>query len=46
VGGLAEIWFDPPSRSLVVLQSQPAQAAIQRLLTAGPKETADAKRAR
>jgi hypothetical protein len=36
VGGLAEIWFDPPSRSLVVLQSQPAQAAIQRALAAGP----------
>ncbi len=46
VGGLAEICFDPPSRSLVVLQSQPAQTAIQRLLAAGPKQTADAKRSR
>ncbi len=36
VGGLAEICFDSPSGCLIVLQSQPAQAAIQRLLAAGP----------
>ena len=36
-GGLADACFDPPSRSLIVLQSQPSQTLIQRLLTSGPK---------
>ena len=36
-GGLADACFDPPSRCLIVLQSQPAQALIQRLLAIGPK---------
>jgi hypothetical protein len=31
-GGSAEVCFDPPSQCLIVLQSQPAQAAIERLL--------------
>jgi len=31
-GGSGQIYFDPPSGSLLVLQSQPAQQAIQRLL--------------
>jgi hypothetical protein len=38
VGGLAEICFDPPSGCLIVLQSQPAQAAIQRLLASPPQK--------
>ena len=37
VGGPGEAYFDPPSRCLIVLQSQPAQAAIERLLKAGEK---------
>ena len=32
VGGLGLVYFDPPSECLLVLQSQPAQAAIERLL--------------
>ncbi len=32
VGGSGEVYFDPPSQCLIVLQSQPAQAAVQRLL--------------
>jgi len=32
VGGPGEMHFDPPSGYIIVLQSQPAQAAIQRLL--------------
>ncbi|MCD4726510.1 MAG: hypothetical protein K8R46_02535, partial [Pirellulales bacterium] len=36
VGGLADIYFDAPSGCLIVLQSQPAQAAIQRLLATPP----------
>jgi hypothetical protein len=35
-GGLADVCFDPPSRSLIVLQSQPVQATIARLLAIGP----------
>lgn len=34
VGGPGEVFFDPPSQCLIVLQSQPAQAAIERLLAA------------
>ena len=40
VGGPAEVSFDPPSQCLIVLQSQPAQAAIEQLLAAGPPATA------
>ncbi len=36
VGGLADIYFDAPSSCLIVLQSQPAQEAIQRLLATPP----------
>ena len=36
VGGEAEIYFDAPSRCLIVLQSQPAQAKIQQLLATPP----------
>jgi hypothetical protein len=36
VGGEAEIYFDAPSRCLIVLQSQPAQAAVERLLATPP----------
>jgi hypothetical protein len=32
VGGLGEVFFDPPSRSLMVLQSQTVQTAIERVL--------------
>ena len=32
VGGPGEVYFDPPSGCLIVLQSQPAQAAVERLL--------------
>jgi hypothetical protein len=32
VDGPAEVYFDPPSRMLLVLQSQPAQREIERLL--------------
>jgi hypothetical protein len=35
-GGLGDVCFDPPSRCLIVLQSQPVQARIQRLLAIGP----------
>ena len=38
VGGLGEVYFDPPSECLLVLQSQPAQVAIERLLRGGPRE--------
>ena len=34
VGGPGEVYFDPPSQCLIVLQSQPVQAAVERLLTA------------
>jgi hypothetical protein len=37
VGGPAEVYFDPPSKCLIVLQSQPPQVAIERLL-AGPRK--------
>ena len=37
VGGEADIYFDAPSGCLIVLQSQPAQAAIQQLLATPPK---------
>ena len=37
-GGPGEILFDAPSRSLMVLQSQPAQAAIEQLLAGALKE--------
>jgi hypothetical protein len=36
VGGSGEVYFDSPSRCLIVLQSQPAQLAIEALLAAGP----------
>ena len=36
VGGEADIYFDAPSGCLIVLQSQPAQAAIQQLLATPP----------
>jgi hypothetical protein len=36
-GGPAEACFDPPSQCLIVLQSQPIQVIIERLLAAGPK---------
>ena len=32
VGGPGEVYFDPPSQCLIVLQSQPAQAAVQQFL--------------
>jgi hypothetical protein len=35
-GGLADACFDPASRSLIVLQSEPVQATIARLLAIGP----------
>lgn len=38
IGGLADIFFDPTSRSLIVLQSQPVQAMIERLLADGPSQ--------
>ena len=38
VGGPGEVYFDPPSQCLIVLQSQPAQAAVERLLAAGPQQ--------
>ena len=31
VGGPGEVYFDPPSQCLIVLQSQPVQAAVERL---------------
>ncbi len=37
VGGPAEVCFDPPSQCLIVLQSQPAQTAIQQLLRRAPQ---------
>jgi hypothetical protein len=37
-GGPCEVYFDPPSRCLIVLQSQPAQAAIKRLLESKGEE--------
>ena len=37
VGGPAEVCFDPPSQCLIVLQSQPAQTAIQQLLARAPQ---------
>ncbi len=38
VGGEADICFDVPSKCLIVLQSQPAQAATERLLEKPPKQ--------
>ncbi len=38
VDGPGEVCFDPPSQCLIVLQSQPVQAAVERLLAAGPKQ--------
>jgi hypothetical protein len=37
-GGSGEVYYDAPSRSLLVLQSQSAQAVIQQFLAAGPKQ--------
>jgi hypothetical protein len=36
VGGFGEVYVDSPSQCLIVLQSQPAQVAIETLLAAGP----------
>ena len=36
-GGPGEVYFDAPSQCLIVLQSQPAQAAIERFLAAKGK---------
>ena len=44
VGGPGEVYFDPPSQCLIVLQSQPAQAAIEDLLAAGPQARTEEKR--
>jgi hypothetical protein len=44
VGGPAEVYFDSPSRCLIVLQSQPVQVAIQRLLAAVPQPKAEEKK--
>ena len=33
-GGSGEVYFDPPSRSLLVLQSQSIQAVIAKFLAA------------
>ena len=44
VGGPAEVYFDRPSQCLIVLQSQAAQVAIERLLVAGPQPKADEKK--
>ena len=41
VGGPGEICFDPPSQYLLVLQSQPAQAAIERLLANTDRRAVD-----
>ena len=35
VGGPGEIYFDQPSKCLLVLQGQPAQAAIEEILASG-----------
>jgi hypothetical protein len=35
-GGSGVLWFDPPSRCLVVLQSQPVQTALEALLAEKP----------
>jgi len=37
MGGLADVYFDAPSRYLIVLQSQNVQAAVERLLASPPK---------
>jgi hypothetical protein len=44
VGGPGEVYFDPPSQCLIVLQSQPAQVAIEDLLAAGPQARTEEKR--
>jgi hypothetical protein len=44
VGGPAEVYFDSPSQCLIVLQSQPPQVAIERLLVAGPQAKAEEKK--
>jgi hypothetical protein len=36
-GGSGEVYFDAPAQCLIVLQSQPAQAAIERLMAAKEK---------
>ena len=42
-GGLGEVYFDPPPQCLIVLQSQPVQAAIERLLAAKGEAEAGGK---
>ncbi|MEN6558657.1 MAG: hypothetical protein ABFC54_10800 [Thermoguttaceae bacterium] len=37
-GGSADAWFDPASKCLIVLQSQPLQAEIERWLKSPPKK--------
>ena len=37
MGGLGDVYFDAPSRHLIVLQSQAVQAAIERLLKKPPR---------